>query len=238
MRNVWKEPNVVIDEFDVTCRSYKVDMGKKEQIFDFANQVEKDFSNVNFVFNNAGVSFSGSLVYNDMEQFEWLFNINFWGVVYGSQAFLPLLIKSGEGHIVNISSVLGLIGLAQNAAYCSSKFGVRGYTESLAQEMALEGHPVNVSCVHPGGVRTNIVKDSRVSDNINRRKLVDSFAKFTYLDADKAARIILKGVKKNKKRILVGPDAYVIDYLSRILGVDYQNIAKALARTGFGPAIT
>jgi short-subunit dehydrogenase len=149
--------------------------------------------------------------------------INFWGVVYGSKAFLPHLIASGEGHLVNISSVFGIFSVPGQAGYNAAKFAVRGFTEALRQEMLVAGHPVAVSCVHPGGIATNIARDAR-TDQATPQELDEMFRKVARTSPAKAARTILKGVERERARILIGPDAELLDLMTRTLGSRYQGL--------------
>jgi short-subunit dehydrogenase len=155
--------------------------------------------------------------------------INFWGVVHGTQAFLPHLRAAGEGHVVNISSIFGMIAMPTQAAYNAAKFAVRGYTEALRMEMELEGAPIGVTCVHPGGIATRIAKSSRIAADVERltgvgvagfRRHSERMIQTT--TPDTAARRILDGVRRNARRVLVGPDAHALDILSRLLGANYQ----------------
>jgi len=184
---------------------------------------------VNLIFNNAGVSVSETVEAISYENFEWLMDINFWGVVYGSKAFLPHLKAAGEGHIINISSVFGMIGVPTQSAYNAAKFAVKGFTECLREEMAIAGYPVNVTCVHPGGIKTNIVRSSRIGDVGNmgpseRAQAVKMFDAMAKTSPEEAARVILGGVKKDKPRVLIGFDARVIDRMQRMLPTGYQRL--------------
>ncbi|GAA3911411.1 SDR family NAD(P)-dependent oxidoreductase [Litoribacillus peritrichatus] len=217
----------------VDVRCYTLDVADKDAVYQHADQVEEDFGQVNLIFNNAGVALSVKLLEVDMKDFEWLMNIDFWGVVYGTQAFLPKLIASGEGHIINISSVFGMISVPKQGTYNAAKFAVRGYTEALRQELALENIPVNVSCVHPGGIQTDIARNARLGPNENRSFVDTSFDKLAMTKPSKAADIILKGVKANKSRIMVGPDAHAIHFLYRLLGSRYQSLTQLFAKKAF-----
>jgi short-subunit dehydrogenase len=161
------------------------------------------------------------------EDFDWIMGINFWGVIHGTKAFLPHLIASGEGHLVNVSSVFGLVGVPTQSAYNATKFAVRGFTEALRQEMLIEKRPVGVSCVHPGGIRTNIARDARSAGDIPAEKKASDFAKVARTSPEDAARTILRGVQRNRARILIGADAHVIDAAPRVLGSAYQTVNVA-----------
>jgi short-subunit dehydrogenase len=151
-------------------------------------------------------------------------DVDFWGVVNGTKVFLPHLIASGDGHVVNISSVFGLFSVPGQAAYNSAKFAVRGFTEALRQEMILAKHPVKVTTVHPGGIQTAIARNATVADGLDQVAMAQSFDKVAMTSPEKAARIILDGVRRNRARVLVGPDAKVLDLVVRITGSGYQRL--------------
>ena len=179
------------------------------------------------VFNNAGVAVSSSVLDAVPEDDDWLWNINFHGVVNGTRAFLPILVEQDEGAIVNTSSVFGLVGMPTQSAYCAAKFAVRGFTDSLRQE--LRGTGVTAVNVHPGGINTNIVRNARVRKDPEGRgrtqdQMAKEFAAITMTQPDKAAEIIHRGVEPGKARILVGPDAYMFDMLARVAPTHYYDI--------------
>lgn len=209
---------------------YRVNVADRGAVFAHADAVAARFGAVNLVVNNAGVGLSATVRDSPIEDIEWLMGIDFWGVIYGCKAFLPRLIESGDGHLVNISSVLGLIAVPELSAYCAAKFAVRGFTEALRQELLIAGDPVAVSCVHPGGVKTGIARATRSADK-TPDELADQFAKVAFRTPEKAAAIILRGVERDRARILVGIDAHLIDALQRLLGSRYQALAaRAAAR--------
>ena len=207
-----------------TVKHYQLDVGSRDAIYTHAAAVMAEFGRVNLVINNAGVAVNASVRETTDADFEWLMNINFWGVVHGTRAFLPHLTASGEGHIVNISSIFGMIGVPKQSAYNAAKFAVRGFTESLRQEMDIEGASIGVSCVHPGGVRTNIAKAARKGASDTNRDLGAVFDKLARTTPAKAAEVILAGVQRNESRIFVGADAKLIDGMQRLLGSSYQKI--------------
>lgn len=210
--------------------SEHLDVADKAAFFAYADRVAQHFGAVHLVINNAGVALGSTVREMDMQDMEWLMGINFWGVVYGTKAFLPHLERAGEGHIVNISSVFGIIGVPTQSAYNASKFAVRGFTEALRQELEIEGSRVSCTCVHPGGIKTNIARNARMSakGTLGRDKesAADQFDKIAQTTPDEAARVILAGVKADKRRVLIGADAYVIDRVQRSFPTLYQ---KALA---------
>jgi NAD(P)-dependent dehydrogenase (short-subunit alcohol dehydrogenase family) len=211
-------------------RHYQLDVADRAAVHDHAETVAGELGTVNLVVNNAGVALMASVNEMSWEDLEWVMNIDYWGVVHGTKAFLPHLIASGDGHVVNISSVFGLIGVPTQSAYNSAKFAVRGFTEALRQEMLIERRRVGVSCVHPGGIRTNIVRNARTPEGGTTREMHTRFQQITLTTPDRAARIILRGVERNRPRILVGPDAYIIDALPRVLGPLYQRITASSVR--------
>lgn len=179
------------------------------------------------VFNNAGVALSSNVIDANPDDDNWLWNINFHGVVNGTRAFLPILVEQDSGAIVNTSSVFGLAGMPSQSAYCAAKFAVRGFTDSLRQE--LRGTGVNAINVHPGGINTNIVRNGRFSEDPAGRgrtheQVVQEFAAITMTQPDKAAEVIHKGVESGKARILIGPDAYVFDILTRLTPSRYYDL--------------
>ena len=182
------------------------------------------------VFNNAGVTVSQTAAEAAVEDDEWVVDVNFWGVVHGTRAFLPILLEQKDGAIVNVSSVFGIIGFPTQSAYCASKFAVRGYTESLRHE--LRGSGVRAVSVHPGGIATNIVNNARfhVDDrgNTDRSVLESEFQKVARTSPAKAAKIIHTGVERGKDRILVGPDAGFLGLLTRIAPVRYYDVMQRL----------
>jgi NADP-dependent 3-hydroxy acid dehydrogenase YdfG len=212
----------------VNIKIYQLDVANQALFVDHAKQVNEDFGHVNIVVNNAGVALSAKLDEVKREDFNWLMDINFWGVVNGTEAFLPYLKKSGDGYIVNISSVFGMISLPTQGSYNASKFAVRGYTEALIQEMIADKHAVGISCVHPGGIATEIARNARVSDSDDKELMSKDFDKLARTTPKKAAQTILKGVSKNKARIMIGADAHLIHFLVRLLGSGYQVLTRKL----------
>ena len=198
---------------------------------DFADEV-RDWAPapLGAVFNNAGVAVSSSVLESVPDDDNWLWDINFHGVVNGTRAFLPILVKQDSGAIVNTSSVFGLAGMPNRSAYCSAKFAVRGFTDSLRQE--LRGTGVTAINVHPGGINTNIVRNARFRKDPDGRgrshaQMAQEFAAITMTQPDKAAEIIHRGVERGKARILVGPDAYVFDILTRLTPTRYYDVISA-----------
>lgn len=221
----------------VKVTAQRVDVASREAIYAWADQVVADHGKVNLIFNNAGVALNSPLATISKEDFEWIVAINFWGVVHGSQAFLPHLKASGEGHIINTSSLFGLIGTPSTGAYSATKFAVRGYTESLRIELDIMRCGVSATCVHPGGIRTEINRTARIAPGselitgVSGEVARDRFDKLLNLtSANKAARIILKAVERDARRVVVGPDAKFMDIVVRLLGSLYQPLVTSNMR--------
>ena len=214
----------------VTVTTHIVDVADRAAVHAWADDVAAAHGRVNLIFNNAGVALSSTVDGMQYDDLDWIIGINFWGVVHGTKAFLPHLKASGEGHIVNTSSVFGLFAQPGMGAYNASKYAVRGFTESLRQELDLMDCGVSATTVHPGGIKTNIARASRVSPSVNGLLVRDAqqgreeFEKFFITTADKAARVILAGVRANKRRVLIGPDAYAADAMARLLPAAYQSL--------------
>jgi short-subunit dehydrogenase len=195
-----------------------VDVADKDQMEGFAKDAAEFHGGVDIIINNAGVALGDFLETVPMEDFKWIMGINFWGVVHGTMAFLPYLRKRPEGHIVNISSINGIIPNPNNGPYCSAKYAVKGYTETLYQE--LMDTNIRVSCVHPGGIQTAIARNARVNktlSGISKDAATAIYEKELFkTTAEQAAQIIIDGIKKNERRIMVGTDAKVIDFFTRM----------------------
>lgn len=207
----------------VSCTTHIVDVADRLAVEAFAKDVVTAHDAVHVVINNAGVTLIELAEHVSYDDFEWVMQINFWGVVYGSKAFLPYLRLQDEAHIVNVSSLFGLMALPLQSAYNASKFAVRGFTEALKMELCAS--PVRVSCVHPGGINTAITKNSRVGDDalaVSKEELEATFEAKALTTPDKAARIIIRGILKNKRRILVGPDARIADWVVRHFPSTYE----------------
>ena len=204
--------------------TYRVDVADRSAVFAHAEQVVRDLGAVHLVVNNAGVALHGPVAELGEQDFRWLMDINFWGVVHGTQAFLPHLAASGSGQLANVSSVFGLIAVPKQAAYNAAKFAVRGFTEALRQECQLDGTPVAVSCIHPGGVRTEIARRARATASEDKAEMAQTFDKLARTSPPRAARTILKGLERERARILVGPDAWFLAALPRALGAHYGRV--------------
>lgn len=216
---------------DRTITTHVLDVANKDAVYAYAEEVIASHGKANIIINNAGVALVDTVEEMSYDDFEWLMDINFWGVVYGTKAFLPHLKAQPTGHIVNISSLFGLISVPSQSAYNASKFAVRGFTEALRQELL--DTQVSVSCVHPGGIKTNIVRSGRFRNShgrpTNHDKLTKEFdQKMARTTPEQAAAIIVNGMKRKHPRILVGKDAIWIDRLQRLMPAGYQkHVAKA-----------
>jgi NAD(P)-dependent dehydrogenase (short-subunit alcohol dehydrogenase family) len=205
--------------------THRVDVSDARHMENFASEVVQQHERVTVLINNAGVALYGFFEEITITDFEWLMGINFWGVVYGVRNFLPVLRRQPRAHIVNVSSIYGIIAPSGQSAYCASKFAVRGFTEALRHE--LEGTPVGVSCVHPGGIRTPIAKNARIGAGVHpsiRELNLARFDRHAITSPEAAADRIVRGVKRNDPRILVGPDAIRLDRLQRLLPIRYWNM--------------
>jgi NAD(P)-dependent dehydrogenase (short-subunit alcohol dehydrogenase family) len=209
----------------------RVDVTDRAAVLRYADDVVAEYGVVNVVINNAGIAFTGDVEKMSFEQIERVMDVDFWGVVNGTKAFLPHLIASGDGHLVNISSLFGLMAIPGQSAYNAAKFAVRGFTEALRQEMAVSGHPVQVTCVHPGGIKTAIARNAGAVDGEDAATLAAYFdAKLAKTSPESAAKAILRAVIGNRPRAVVGLDAKVLDVLVRITGPGYQRLVTLFAR--------
>ncbi len=205
----------------VKVASTLVDVTDRDAVDAWATSVVEEFGKANLIFNNAGVALSANVGSMSYDNFRWLMDINFWGVVHGTLAFLPHLKASGDGHVINISSVFGLLGIPSQSAYNSAKFAVRGFTDALRTELDIEDCGVSATTIHPGGIRTNIARNARFEfaeheEAIDAEQAAVDFEKFTRTTPEKAAQLIIGAVEKNKRRALIGPDAHVFDAAARI----------------------
>jgi NADP-dependent 3-hydroxy acid dehydrogenase YdfG len=211
-------------------RTDVVDVSDRAAMHDWATAVADQFGRVNMVVNNAGVTVTGDFEEMSYADFDWIVGINFYGVVNGTKEFLPHLIASGDGYLVNISSLFGLISMPGQTAYNATKYAVRGFTEALREEMLINGHPVAVTCVHPGGIKTGIARHGRKTASEDAEAVDRLFdEKLARMPADKAARIILKGALAKKARVLVGIDAHALHHFAKLTGSHYQDIVARLA---------
>ena len=225
-----RETAAAVGSFGVPVSTHVFDVANLEAVKQFSEEVLAKHGRVTHLINNAGVGVIGTFEHISLEDFEWLMGINFWGVVYCTKVFLPTLLSQKSAHVVNISSVFGLIAPSEQTAYCSSKFAVRGFTESLRHELSETN--VAVSCVHPGGIKTNIVRNSRVGSDTPdewKQQGVKFFDKVAKTSAEEAAEAIIQGIKDKNPRILIGKDAKAISMFSRLFPKRYLMIIERLA---------
>lgn len=219
------ETVALIGNQHIKCITTKLDVSSREAVETWAAASIEEFGDIDLVFNNAGVTVVDNVNSMTYDDFYWVMNINFWGVVHGSKAFLPHLLGRRQGHLINISSLFGLVTVPGQSAYNASKFAVRGFTEALGQEM--RGKGVGVSCVHPGGILTDIAKNARFkrsfSGNQTAEEFSNTFDAIARTTPERAADVILEGVNKNKRRILIGSDARLLDRLQRLMPIKYSD---------------
>lgn len=218
-------------ESSVEVHSDRLDVTEQAAVAEYAGRVVDQFGVVNLVVNNAGIAFTGSVEQSGYKEIARVMDVDYWGVVHGTKEFLPHLIASGDGHIVNISSIFAILSVPTQNAYNAAKAAVQQFTESLRMEMLAAGHPVDVTCVHPGGIRTAVARSAGAAEGLDSATFATIFdAKFARTEASTAARVILDGVERRRARVLVGPDAYVIDALVRLFPSGYQKGTVAVSR--------
>ena len=206
-------------------RSDRLNVAEREAVMAYAEAVVAHFGEVHQIYNNAGIAYTGDIEVCPFKDIERVMDVDYWGVVNGTKAFLPHLIASGDGHVINVSSLFGLFSVPGQAAYNAAKFAVRGFTEALRQEMMLARHPVAVTTVHPGGIKTAIARNATAAEGLDRDELAKLFDKRLALTSpQRAARIILEAVRKKRARVLVGADAKALDALVRLTGSGYQRV--------------
>ncbi|MBQ47296.1 MAG: hypothetical protein CMP10_07485 [Zetaproteobacteria bacterium] len=209
-----------------------IDVADRQQVFDLAKSVHEQHGQIDMMFNNAGVTISDSAADISYEDFKWLLDINFWGVVHGSQAFLPYLKQSKESFLINLSSVFGLVGIPGQAAYCASKFAVRGFTESLRLE--LSDTNVTTICVHPGGIKTDIARNAKFNRGAlgaeNHEELIKNFDTLAITSPEQAATKIINAIIKKQERPRIGIDAKLMDYVQRVMPASYYSLLGMLVK--------
>ncbi len=220
----------LVRETGAQVRADHVDVKERERVDAYAQEVLDHFGRVDVVINNAGIAYTGEVAEMAHKDLERVMDVDFWGVVHGSTAFLDALAASGDGRLVNISSIFGLFSMPSQSAYNAAKFAVRGFTESLRQEMELSDKPITVTCVHPGGIDTNIARNAGQAEGRDHDQLAASFDKLARTSPEKAAKVILRGIEKRKAKVLIGADAHVLDVTVRVLGSKYQTVFAKVAR--------
>ena len=207
-----------------------LDVTQREAVLEYADAVVAHFGKVNQIYNNAGIAYHGEFVKSEFKDIERVMDVDFWGVVNGTKAFLPHLIASGDGHVVNVSSLFGLLGMPGQSAYNAAKFAVRGFTESLRQEMLIAKNPVKVTCVHPGGIKTAIARNAIAGPGEDLASFSEFFdRKLARTSPEEAANVSVNGGRKGKARVLIGADAQLLDAWVRLVGSGYQRIVADIA---------
>jgi NAD(P)-dependent dehydrogenase (short-subunit alcohol dehydrogenase family) len=216
----------------------RLDVSDRAAMTAYAADVAAHFGVVHQVYNNAGIAHSNTVLESEYEEYERVFAVNLWGVIHGTKAFLPHLIASGDGHVVNVSSLNGFLAQDEMSHYCTTKFAVRGFTETLRTEMLVAGHPVGVTVVHPGGIKTNIASAALEAARASGQEVTEAHEerrrfyeeKLLKMDPAKAADIIIGAVEADKPRVLVGSDAKAVDVLVRLLPARYPKVFLAVNR--------
>jgi NADP-dependent 3-hydroxy acid dehydrogenase YdfG len=200
------------DALGAQVKSDLLNVTEREAVLAYAEEVVGHFCRVNQVYNNAGIAYNGDVEKSEFKDIERIMDVDFWGVVNGTKAFLPHVIASGDGHIVNVSSLFGLIAMPGQSAYNAAKFAVRGFTEALRQEMLVAGHPVQVTCAHPGGIKTAVARNATVCDGEDAQTFAEFFDKYLALHSpEMAAQTIVDGVRKGRARVVIGWEAKALD---------------------------
>lgn len=224
------ETVAAVEKTGTQVSSLRVNVADLDDVTELKDISIKTFGEISHLFNIAGVGLVGRTEEVSLEDMKWLFDINFWGTVYTTKCFLPVFREQGFGHLINISSIFGIIAPPGQSTYCASKFAVKGFTESLRHE--LEGTNINVTCVHPGGIRTNIVKNARKGLHAaeeDQQMASEIFRKMAITSPDEAARVIIRGVKRANPRVLIGSDAIKISAIQRLFPKRYFNIIDRMS---------
>ena len=224
------ETAMMVEALGAKVSFHLTDVSDLEQVKRLAEEAVQRHGRVTHLINNAGVGLVGTFEQISIEDFRWLMGINFWGVVYGCKVFLPILRQQESGHVVNVSSVFGLIAPEEQTAYCSSKFAIRGFTESLRHELG--GTNISVSSVHPGGIKTNIARNAKLGENTPddwKQQGAQFFDKVARTSPEQAAEVIVAGIKAKEPRILIGKDAEMISLVSRLFPRRYLSILERLS---------
>ncbi|MBF6337226.1 SDR family NAD(P)-dependent oxidoreductase [Nocardia abscessus] len=219
------------EQLGAEVKSDRLNVVEREAVILYADAVKAHFGTVHQVYNNAGIAHHGEVIRSEYKDFERVMDVDFWGVVNGTKAFLPMVIESGDGHIVNVSSLFGLIAIPGQSAYNAAKFAVRGFTESLRQEMLVARHPVKVTCVHPGGIKTAVARNATYAEGIDSKSAASMFdRKLAIHTPEMAAQTITEGVRKGHGRVLIGWEAKLLDLFVRVTASGYQRIAANVER--------
>ncbi|SEL86963.1 SDR family NAD(P)-dependent oxidoreductase [Rhodococcus maanshanensis] len=219
-----------VEALGAEVRSDHLDVTQREAVLQYAEAIAAHFGKVNQIYNNAGIAYHGEFEKSEFKDIEKIMDVDFWGVVNGTKAFLPHLVASGDGHVVNVSSLFGLLSMPGQSAYNSAKFAVRGFTESLRQEMLIAKHPVKVTCVHPGGIKTAIARNATAGPGEDLAVFAEFFdKKLARTTPEQAAKVIVNGVQKGRARVLIGADAKFLDAWVRLVGSGYQRVVAEIA---------
>ena len=222
----------LVERPGIRVTAHAVDVADRAAMEEWAQQVVDHHGFVNLIVNNAGVALGSTVEAMSYEDFEWLMGINFWGVVHGTKAFLPHLRASGDGHIVNISSVFGLLGIPSQSAYNASKFAVRGFTEALRVELDMAGGAVSCTTIHPGGIKTNIARSGRFDAaslsalGQDPDRVVAASERALRTAPERAAQVILRAVERDRRRAMIGADAQVFKLLAMTPPGLYQRLIR------------
>ncbi|MFD8249416.1 SDR family NAD(P)-dependent oxidoreductase [Nocardia sp. NPDC059691] len=219
------------EQLGAEVKSDRLNVVEREAVILYADAVKAHFGTVHQIYNNAGIAHHGEVIRSEYKDFERVMDVDFWGVVNGTKAFLPMVIESGDGHVVNVSSLFGLIAIPGQSAYNAAKFAVRGFTESLRQEMLVARHPVKVTCVHPGGIKTAVARNATYAEGIDAKSAATMFdRKLAIHTPEMAAQTIVEGVRKGHGRVLIGWEAKLLDLFVRVTASGYQRIAANVER--------
>ena len=217
------------DRAGAKITTQRLDVADRDAMHAWADRVVTDHGKANIIVNNAGVALGATVEGMSYDDLEWLMGVNFSGVVSGTKAFLPHLKAAGEGHVVNISSVFGLIGIPSQSAYNAAKFAVRGFTEALRVELDIEGCGVSATAIHPGGIKTNIARNARIDDSVaeigqDPSDAKQSFERLFITSPKRAAKVIIRAIEKDKRRAMIGPDAHLINFAAKLPPSVYQRV--------------
>jgi NADP-dependent 3-hydroxy acid dehydrogenase YdfG len=219
------------EQLGAEVKSDRLNVVERQAVLQYADWVKAHFGTVHQIYNNAGIAYHGEVIRSEFKDIERVMDVDFWGVVNGTKAFLPMVIESGDGHIVNVSSLFGLIAIPGQSAYNAAKFAVRGFTESLRQEMLVARHPVQVTCVHPGGIKTAVARNATYAAGIDSNSAASMFDKRLAIHTpEMAAQAITEGVRKGHGRVLIGWEAKLLDLFVRVTASGYQRISATLER--------
>ncbi|MEV0059495.1 SDR family oxidoreductase [Nocardia sp. NPDC050718] len=219
----------IVEGLGAQVKADRLNVAEREAFLLYADSVKAHFGVVHQIYNNAGIAYHGDVVKTDFKDIERIMDVDFWGVVNGTKAFLPMLIESGDGHVVNVSSLFGLVTVPGQAAYNSAKFAVRGFTEALYQEMKIAKAPVKVTCVHPGGIKTAVARNATYAEGIDGANTASLFDKYLAIHSpEMAAQTITEGVRKGHSRVLIGWEAKMLDVSVRFLASGYNRISAVV----------